>query len=62
MGRIAVAFHRAGNGDHGATLKPASQAFDPQHISKEEWGREWEAQGSVVAVYRPVSGAAGHAR
>jgi repressor LexA len=64
-GTIAVALHRAGNGDRGAAtlkrvfveddgvlLQPANSAFAPRRISKEEWGREWEVQGRVVAVYR----------
>jgi SOS-response transcriptional repressor LexA len=64
-GTIAVALHRAGNGDRGAAtlkriffeddgvlLQPANPAFAPLRISSEEWGREWEVQGRVVAVYR----------
>ena len=64
-GAIAVALHRAGNGDRGAAtlkpifiqddgvvLQPANAAFAPLHISKEEWRDDWEAQGRVVAIYR----------
>jgi repressor LexA len=64
-GTIAVALHRTGNGDHGAAtlkrvfveddgvlLQPANPAFASRRISSEEWGREWEVQGRVVAVYR----------
>jgi repressor LexA len=64
-GTIAVALHRAGNGDRGAAtlkrvfveddgvlLQPANSTFSPRRISSEEWGREWEVQGRVVAVYR----------
>jgi repressor LexA len=64
-GSIAVALHRAGNGDHGAAtlkrvfvedngvlLQPANPAFAPRRISSEEWDHEWEVQGRVVAVYR----------
>jgi repressor LexA len=64
-GTIAVALHRAGNGDRGAAtlkrvfieddgvlLQPANPAFVPRRISSEEWDHEWEVQGRVVAVYR----------
>jgi repressor LexA len=64
-GAIAVALHRTAAGESGAAtlkrvlvqddgvlLQPANAAFAPLHISKEEWNREWEVQGKVVAVYR----------
>jgi repressor LexA len=64
-GIIAVALHRAGTGDRGAAtlkrvfveddgvlLQPANPTFSPRRISREDWGREWEVQGRVVAVYR----------
>jgi repressor LexA len=64
-GAIAVALHRTAAGepgaatlkrvlvqDDGVVLQPANAAFAPLHISKEEWNREWEVQGKVVAVYR----------
>src|SRR5262249_39827319 len=64
-GTIAVALERCANGGNGAaTLKrvfverdrvrlhPANSAVDMPPISREEWDRDWEVQGMLVAVYR----------
>lgn len=66
-GDIVVATHMDSNSDGGAAtlkrlyreperdrvrLQPANAALDPIYISTNEWDREWEVQGKVIAVYR----------
>lgn len=64
-GDIVVATHLDDTGERGnATLKrfykeqdrvrlqPANAEMEPIYITGAEWGREWEVQGKVTAVYR----------
>jgi len=64
-GDIVVAIHHTANTSH-ATLKrfyqekdhnrvrlqPANSEMDPIFVPKEEWDREWQVQGKVVAIFR----------
>lgn len=40
-------------------LQPANSELEPIYISRDEWEREWQIQGKVVAIFRnagiPVS-------
>jgi repressor LexA len=66
---IVVALHRIANGDGGAAtvkrfffehaarrvlLQPANPAIRPIYVDAQEWDDEWEIQGIVTAVYRPM--------
>jgi len=68
-GQIVVAVHLRDGGELGAAtvkrwyaekqtrrirLQPANPAIEPRYISLREWNREWEIQGVVTAVYRPL--------
>lgn len=69
-GEIIVALHLLGNGDRGAAtlkryyyepdqrrirLQPANASMQPRYIPEDEWGREWQINGIVTAIYRRCS-------
>lgn len=63
-GGIAVALDRSAGERGAATLKrifksdthvrlqPANSAHTTREINKEDWDRDWEVQGTLIAVYR----------
>lgn len=68
QGAIAVALHRSANGGHGEVtlkhvdvdadavrLRPANPAYPVRVIARQEWDREWAAQGALVEVRRRYS-------